>query len=186
MAENLPPVSPASDASRLSAAVLGTALRALPYRTSAFLVTHLVQRRTLVASATFYGISPQAFCVHLLRAALALARETGLSSRQPVSDAEEDVWARALGEALEHETAAVPPALADTVGVCQRLRAVGPEVAAMLAEAERAAEESPKRRREDLLRRLAVLALLALTAWLYFNRPQEPAQRSAPPRALDR
>jgi hypothetical protein len=186
MAENRAPVSPAPDVTRLSAPELGAALRALPYRPSAFLVKRLVQGRSLEESATFYGISPEAFSVHLLRAGLALTGTVALPCRSPENDAEEDVWARALAEALERETAAVPAALAETVTLCRRLRALGPEVAAALEAAEREEEDSPKRQREDWLRRLAVLALVGLTAYLYCNRPEEPPERPVQPRPLGR
>ncbi|WNG35949.1 hypothetical protein F0U61_21465 [Archangium violaceum] len=185
MTENTAPVAPAPDASRLSTAELRAALQALPYRTTAVLVTRLVQNRSLEDSATFYGISKEAFSVHLLRAGLALTKEAALPCRPPENDTEEDVWARALAEVLERETAAVPPVLAGTVALCRRLRELGPEVAAALEAAEHEEEDSPKRQREDWLRKLAVLALLGLTAYLYCNRPEErppPVQ----PRSIER
>ncbi|MGZ3461190.1 MAG: hypothetical protein ACXU86_22095, partial [Archangium sp.] len=111
MTENARPVFPAPDASRLTPPELCAALRALPYRPSAFLVTRLVRSRSLKESAAFYGISSEAFSVHLLRAGLALTSAAALPCRTPGSDAEEDVWARALAEALERETAAGPTAL---------------------------------------------------------------------------
>ena len=186
MAENDGPVSPAPDVSHLSTAELVTALRALPYRQTAFLMTRLVQDRSTRESALFYGITPEAFCVHLLRAGLALTRTAALPCREPENEAEEDVWARALAEALERETVAVPGALTETVALCRRLRALGREVAAALEAAEREQEESPKGRREDLLRRLAVAVLLVLTAFLYCNRPEETPERRVQPRALER
>lgn len=186
MAENAAPVSPAPEVSRLSTAELAAALRALPYRQAAFLMTRLVQGRSLKESAAFYGITPEAFSVHLLRAGLALSTAAALPCREPENDAEEDVWARALAEALERETAAVPPALAETVALCRRLRAMGREVAAALEAAEREQEESPKAQREDWLRRLAVLALLGLTALLYCNRPEEAPERRVQPRSMER
>ncbi|WP_239470620.1 hypothetical protein [Archangium violaceum] len=172
--------------SRLTAAELCAALRALPYRQAAFLVTRLVQGRTLEESAVFYGISREAFSVHLLRAGLALTEALTLPSRPPENDAEEDVWARALAEALERETATIPQVLAETVAVCRRLRTLGGEVAAVLETTEREEEESPKRRREDWLRKLAVLALLGLTAYMYCNRPEEPPERPTPTRPRER
>ena len=80
MAENGARVSPAPDPSRFTTAELLAALRALPYREAAFLLTRLTQGRSLNESAAFYGISPDAFSVHLLRAAL--GRHT-LASRHP-------------------------------------------------------------------------------------------------------
>lgn len=186
MTENAAPVSPAPDVSRLSTAELGAALRALPHRQSAFLMTRLVQGRSQEESAAFYGITLESFRVHLLRAGLALTTVAALPCREPESDVEEDVWARALAEALERETAAVPAALTETVAVCRRLRAWGPEVAAALEAAEREQEESPRRQREDWLRRLAVLVLLGLTAILYCNRSEETPERRVQPRSMER
>lgn len=185
MAENAAPVSPAPDASRLSTAELGAALRALPYRQCALLMTRLTQNRSTQESAAFYGITPEAFRVHLLRAGLELTRAAALPCREPENDVEEEVWARALAEALERETA-VPEALRKTVALCRRLSELGREVAAALEAAEREQEESPKGQREDTLRRVAVLALLGLTAFLYCNRPEEAPERRVQPRSLER
>lgn len=185
MAENGAPVSPAPDVSRLSTAELVTALQALPYRQSAFLLMRLAQGRSTQESATFYGITPEAFRVHLLRAGLALTRAAALPCREPENDAEEDVWARALAEALERETA-VPEALRKTVALCRRMSELGREVAAALEAAEREQEESPKGQREDTLRRVAVAALLVLTAFLYCNRPEEAPERRVQPRSMER
>lgn len=171
MTENVPPVSPPPDASRFTAAQLLAALRVLPYREAAFLHTRLTRGHALEESAAFYGISPDAFSVHLLRAALAWSRAATLPCRPPESDTQEAVWARALAGALEQENASVPAALVGTVALCRRLRALGGEVTQALQAAEQEEESSPARQREDWLRRLAVLALLALTAYLYFTRP---------------
>lgn len=186
MAENESPVSPAPDVTRLSATELGAALRALPYRQSALLVMRLVQGRSLEDSATFYGISPAAFSVHLLRAALEFTTEAALPCRPPADEAEEDVWARALAQALERETAAVPPVLTSVVALSRRVRALGTEVAATLEAAEREEVDSPRSRREDWLRRLAVLALLGLTAFLYCNRSEEAPRPPVQPRSQGR
>jgi hypothetical protein len=186
MAENGAPVSPPPDVAHLSTAELVAALRALPYRQTAFLMTRLVQDRSTRESATFYGITPEAFCVHLLRAGLALTRAAVLPCREPENDVEEDVWARALAEALERETAAVPGLLTETVALCRRLRALRREVAAALEAAEREQEESPKGKQEDWLRKLAVAALLVLTAFLYCNHPEETPERRVQPRSMER
>lgn len=186
MTENEASVSPPPEVSHLSAAELVVALRALPYRQTAFLMTRLVQDRSMRESALFYGITPEAFCVHLLRAGLALTRAAALACREPENDVEEDVWARALAEALERETAAVPGALTGTVELCRRLRALGREVAAALEAAEREQEESQKGQREEWLRKLAVAALLVLTAFLYCNRAEETPERRVQPRSMER
>lgn len=181
MAENRRPVSPAPDVSRLSAPELSAALRAQPYRASAFLVMRLVRGQSLEDCAAFYGISPSAFSTHLLRAALELTRTLTLPCRPPENEAEEDVWARGLADALEHESVGAASALTGVVDVCRRVRALGSEVAAALDAAEQEEEQSPRRRREELLRKLAVLALVALTLWLYLHRPPEPPERPASP-----
>jgi len=169
MTEDVVPVSPPPDISQLSPTALSEALRALPYRQAAFLTVRLLQGRSLEASAAYYGISPAAFSVHLLRAALTLAETLALPCRPPAEDAEEDLWARGLAEALEREVTA-PPGLTVLVALCRRLREVGQEVTAGLESLERAEAESPHRQREDWIRRLVVLVLLALTAFLYWNR----------------
>jgi hypothetical protein len=181
MTENGVPVSPPPDASALSPTALAEALRALPYRQAALLTLRLVQGRSREDCAAFYGISPAAFSVHLLRAALALATVAHLPSRPPAEEAEEDVWSRALAEALEREPMTAPAGLAPVVALCRRLQASGSEVAATLDAIELAEASSPRRQREDWLRRVAILALLALTAFLYWNRPAEPPERPARP-----
>ena len=174
MTEDAVPVSPPPDVSQLSPTALSEALRALPYRQAAFLIVRLTQDRSLEASAAYYGISPGAFSVHLLRATLNLAGTLALPCRPPAEDTEEDLWARGLTEALEREVA-VPPGLTVPVALCRRLQAVGKEVEAALAERERLEAASPKRKREELLRRLAVGLLLALAAYFYWTRPPEPS-----------
>jgi hypothetical protein len=187
MAENRAPVSPPPDVTRLSPARLGAALRALPYRPSAFLLARLVQRRSLEECASLYGISPEAFSVHLLRAGQSLAAEVELPHRPPVNEAEEALWARHLSEALEREAVAGPSSLASTVELCRRLREQGPEVRTVLEVAEREEEDSPKRRREDQVRRLLILGLVGLTAWLYCTRPAEELELpTRPPVPIER
>ncbi|WP_343073313.1 hypothetical protein [Pyxidicoccus fallax] len=169
------------DASRLSPRALIAALRALEPRPSALLVRRLVQDRPLKECAAFYGVSEEAFSVLLLRAALSLAREVGLPAREPAGEEEEAAWARMLSKALGREDARFPTALVPVVELCQRLRDDGAEVAAGMEAAAREDAASPGRRREDLLRRLAVAALLALTAYLYLSRADEPPRRPNPP-----
>lgn len=168
----------AFDPAQLTPAALGTVLRALPPRPAALLRRRLVQGTSLPACAAFYGVTPEALSVHLLREALALTKTAGGSARPPSSPEEEEAWARQLSAALERDSAPVSPALLETVTLCRRLVAAGPEVGAALDAADREEAESPRRQREDLLRRLAVGLLLALAAYFYWTRPPEP---SAPP-----
>ncbi|WP_223645019.1 hypothetical protein [Corallococcus sp. EGB] len=165
------------DAARLSPDALAEALRALEPRTAAVLVRRLVERRPQSESAAWYGISNDAFSVLLLRSAVALARQLGQPARPPESPEEASAWERMLAMAMEKDTAPVPVALAPVASLCRRVREVGPEVEAALDRAAQADADSPTRAREEWLRRLAVAALLALTAWLYWNRPPEPEPR---------
>lgn len=171
---------PAFDPSQLTPAALAAALRNLPPRPVALLRRRWTRGESLEACAEFYGVTPEALSIHVLRESLALTAALGGSTRPPASPDEEEAWARQLSAATERETASVSPALLDTVALCRRLRAVGPEVEAALVAAEHLLEASPRRKREDLIRRLAVGLLLALAAYFYWTRPPEPA--SPPPR----
>ncbi len=172
---------PTFDPSALAPTALGALLRALPPRSAALLRRRLAQGASLEACAAFYGVSPEAFSVNLLREALSLTVAAGGSARPPGSPDEEAAWARQLSAAMEREGASASPALADTVGLCRRLLAVGQEVSAALEAAERVEAASPRRQREDLFRRIAVGLLLALAAYFYWTRPPEtPPPRPGP------
>jgi hypothetical protein len=174
----MPPVTASvPDATRLSPEALVSALRELEPRTAAILVRRLVEDRPLDACAAWYGIEGEAFSAHLLRAGVALAKRTGQSARLPEGTDEAAAWERMLAAAVEKDTAPVPVALAPVARVCQRLHELGPQVEAALARAAEAEASSPARAREEWLRKLAVAALLALTAWLYWTRPPEPTPR---------
>ncbi|HVG59111.1 MAG TPA: hypothetical protein VNA24_11190, partial [Hyalangium sp.] len=169
---------PAFDPSQLTPAALGAALRNLPPRPATLLRRRWVQGEPLEACAGFYGVTPEALSIHVLRESLALTLAVGGSTRQPASPDEEEAWSRQLSAAVERESASVSPALLDTVALCRRLRAAGSDVEAAIAAAERLLEASPRRKREDLIRRLAVGLLLALAAYFYWTRPPDP---SSPP-----
>jgi hypothetical protein len=177
---------PAFDPSQLTAAALAAALRSLPPRSAALLRRRWVQRDPLEACATFYGVTPEAISIHLLRAVLELTAAVGGSAREPSSPDEEAAWARQLSAALEREAASVSPAILDTVGLCRRMQAAGAEVEAALVAAERLLEASPRRKREDLIRRLAVGLLLALAAYFYWTRPPDPPPPPLRPRPTAR
>jgi hypothetical protein len=173
-------VEPAPGTARPSPEVLAQTLRALPARTSSLLSNRLLQGRSEEVCAAFYGISAEAFGVHLLRSALELAEVLGQRVRAPEGAAEEEAWARGLAAALQGEGARVGATLEPVVELCRRLREAGPEVVAQLEQAEQEEARSPRRQKEEWLRRLAVLLLVALTAWLYWTRPPEEPQRPPP------
>jgi hypothetical protein len=162
------------------------ALRELEPRAAAVLSRRLLEERSLDACAAFYGVSREAFSVLLLRAARSLTRAAGLPSRPPASEEEETTWARMLAGALEGGAAPVAAALVPTVELCRRLRALRAQVREALEAAEREEAHSPRRHREEWLRRLVVAALLALTAYLYWTRPEEPPARPVYPGKLPR
>ncbi|MDC0708923.1 hypothetical protein POL68_10635 [Stigmatella sp. ncwal1] len=171
----------AFDVSQLSPATFAEALRALSPRAGALLRRRLARGETLEDCATLHGVSLEALSIHVLREALTLTARTGGQSREPVSVEEEAAWTRQLTAALGRPAAPVSPALADTVALCQRLLAIGPEVEATLEAMDREEAHSPRRKREDLLRRGVVVLLLALAAYLYWTRPPEPAVPSGRP-----
>ncbi|MDY7233206.1 hypothetical protein [Hyalangium rubrum] len=180
MTETEVPVPPAFEPTQLSPVSLARLLRALPPRAAALLRRRLVRGDSLEASATFYGVSAEALSLHLLREALALTVAAGGSARAPANADEEEAWARQFTAALERETATVSPALADPVALCRRFLAVGHEVETALEAIESEETASPRRRREDFLRRLAVALLLAVAAYFYWAQPREP--EAPPPR----
>ena len=176
----------AFDASQLSPATFAEALRALPPRAGALLRRRLARGETLEACAALYGVSQEAIATHLLREALALTARMGGQGREPVNAEEEAAWTRQLSAALGRQVAPVSPALASTVALCQRLLTLGPEVEATLEALEREEARSPRRQREDTLRRWAVVLLLALASYLYWTRPPEPTERPTRPPASTR
>lgn len=179
MTENGAPVSPALDS--LTPAALCAALRGLEPRPAALLSRRLLEDLDTDACAAFYGVSREAFSVLLLRAALSLTKAAGLTTRPPMDEHEETLWARMLTESLDAPTPPGLAALGPTVEVCRRLRASRTEVRAALEAAEREEEDSPRHRREEWIRRILVAVLLAVTAYLYWTRPTEPPARPVYP-----
>ncbi|WP_228557007.1 hypothetical protein [Myxococcus sp. AB025B] len=168
---------PESSPSRPPPQAFVRALREMEPRSAAVLTRRLVTGASLGDCARFYGVTDEALSVMLLRAAVSLTRNVFPGAREPATAEEESAWARMLAAALEREDAPVPAGLVPVVEACRRLRALSGDVTAGLEAATREDQASPQRRREDWLRRLAVMALLALTAYLYLSRPEEPARR---------
>ncbi|WP_342374699.1 hypothetical protein NVS55_25560 [Myxococcus stipitatus] len=167
--------------SRLPPSAFVVALRELEPRAAALLTRRLVAGDSLTDCARFLGVPDAALSVSLLRAGVALTRSLSPTAREPAEGEEEAAWARMFAEALEREDAPVPTGLVPVVEVCRRLRGVRGEVATGMEAATQEEQASPRRRREDWMRKLAVAALLALTAYLYLSRPQEPSRPPPPP-----
>ncbi len=148
-------------------------LAELSPRSAQALILRLVEGRSREDCARLYGIAPEAFDVMLLRAAKELAGQVSTAPyQQELSEAKE--LAAALSNGVRTGLAAhLEPLAEHRAEVKQRIEA-----------AEREAERSVARRREDWIRRILVLLIIALTAYFYVSRPPEaPPLRPAAPSA---
>lgn len=98
----------------------------------------------------------------------ALATWYGISA--PAAEALWEEAAQALAASLGQAGAPEP----GPEGLRQALVAQEAAVRALLALAEEDAERSPERARETWLRRGAIVAILALTAWFYLHQAPAP------------
>ncbi len=163
------------------AAAMWRALSRLPPRSAQLLMFRFVDGRSPAECMALYGIDPDALEIHVLRAGdllWAAAASPGpggplLPSDVPARPREEErATARQLSSRLaraaEHDG---PPAdhpeaqLARLADMLEQLRQCGPEVRALAERAAREDLESPSARRADLLRRIALLALIGLALW---------------------
>ncbi|MHB8872811.1 MAG: hypothetical protein ACYC8T_03910 [Myxococcaceae bacterium] len=151
---------------------LTTLLRGLPPRSTQILSLRLLKGASREGCAAHYGITPEAFDVMLLRAAQELVfAERGEAPGAPPPFFEEEPRAQALKRALEDPTAA---GSAPEARLLRELVLSAAPLQAALTEAERLEEASPWRKRENVLRWLAVAAIALLTAWFYL-RGQPPS-----------
>lgn len=155
-------------------------LEAIPPRSAHVLTLRLVEGLSRDECARLYGIRPEAFDFLLLRAAREYAAEgharelSGAPPPPPRAFEAEALQAAALAAALDG-TASAPAEVAAMAEALRGVAARAPEVRERLLAAERALEASPRHRRETWLRRLAILAIVALTAYFYV-RSEEPAR----------
>ncbi len=161
---------------------LADALRAIPPRAAQVLGYRLLEGHDANACAEHYGVTAEAFDVLLLRSAHPLAARFGFAQPLPDDFAAEQAMATGLRAALESN--ADDPLAAP-------LRALAAEkdaVRALLLQAEEAYLRSPAAQRELWLRRLAIVVVLALSAWFWWReqeskkphlepRPGQPAQQ---------
>lgn len=158
-----------------NAEALVHALQRLPPREAQLLTLRFVEGAGLEGVSRAYGISAAAARIHTLRAArlLEVALERRADHDAPVlpldapprSDAEDGREANALEEAL-----ALPsPSASKLPTLLRALREHAPEIRRLSAELEARQRASPAQRRADLLRRAAVVALVALALWLYLR-----------------
>lgn len=126
--------------------------------------------RPFDAFAAFYGVPPSSAKVLLWRAVREFdAVLRGQPPPVPLPFELEARAAEALHAALESP---LPPTSQELAGLIEPLRALTTHAATLrerLAAAERAELESPAYARETWLRRIAIVLVLALSAWFYWR-----------------
>lgn len=133
------------------AEVLWRALCRLPPRSAQLLVFRFVEERSPEESARLYGISPDALQTHLDRAGALFVRALQDPDGPPLLPDDE-------------------PSGADDREALRRLRENATLVRQVAEAQARAEEDSPARRREDWLRRVALAVLVAVALWLYLRQ----------------
>lgn len=162
-------------------------LSAAPPRSAEVVKRHTLGKASVEQLAALYAVTPEQAKRVLLRALLDV--ESGGTTR--VADADEP----ALADAVLGPVAPPEPLAQKLRALIAALNAHADALRAALDEAAVAFEKSPDRTRDDWLRRLAIVVVLALTAYFYWreaNKPKEwqrrpllqpssPASTSAPP-----
>lgn len=174
---------------------LARRLRELPPREARLISWRLLEGRTRHQCAELLGVTPEAFDVALRRALSLL--DTPESAPPPEVFSVEAAQASKLSAALEeHDTPGRSPssegdlAGPDLVRLLALARALVETRLALrqrLDELDEVEARSPRGKRALWLRRLAALAVLAVSSYLYFRRaPTEDAAPSRPTRDFRR
>lgn len=142
----------------------------MPPRAAQTLLFRCVEGHSAEACAALYGIGLPQWQVLFLDAARALTGET-----QALPDAERTRRAHLLFAAFEGNGAEDPlaPAL-------RALAAQKDDVRALLLAAEQAAAASPARARETWLRRAAVVAIIAISLFVWWRDRDKPPPSADP------
>lgn len=146
---------------------LRAVLERMPPRSARTLVLRLVEGRSRDECAAFYGISPEAFDLMLLRASDELLTAQGTPAER-LDFEEERRAARTLAADLEAAGGLPRDARDGRWGALLQLRST-PGLAEELAAAERA--EAERSRKELLIRRVLIVLLAAAALYLYGPRP---------------
>lgn len=168
----------------LDEATLHEVLQRTPPRSAEVLSRIALDEWTLATLAERYGIEPSSARRLLLRAARdfdAAARHAATPA-PPMADTEEHAQADALAQSLEGTS--VPDAVRPLAELLTGLARHREALKRRIAEAERLAAASPARQREVWLRRIAILIVLALSAWFYWRDQQPPPTPALPRPAL--
>ena len=159
-----------ADADTLYLALTRVHPRALQVLVARFVAkTEVGDGREQAAFASFYGVPEAAAQVLLWRAVGEF--EAALNHRPaptPLPFDEEQRQAKSLCSALER----LPPPPGEVGAVVQTLfalRANAPAIRERLARAEQAELSSPEYARETWLRRVAIVVVLAVSAWFYWQ-----------------
>jgi hypothetical protein len=148
----------------MTPADLTAVLLKMPPRSAQVLGHRFVQGLSREACAELYGVTPEAWDVLLLRAARDFEGQTG-----PQSFEIEQQQAAGLRTQLEDSHA------------LKALTTHREEIQRLLDEAEARAEASPERKRETLLRWIAIVTIAALSLYFYQQQQErEQNQRRAP------
>jgi len=158
---------------------LGDVISSLEGRTAQALTLRILEARSREECATFFGISPRAFDVMLLRAARALEEASLPGPRRPLlTSREEQRQAEELAEALEggEPPAGTPidPEVRRLEQLLRHLRGLAGGIRERIEQAERDAASSPRARWEVWGRRALMALLIAAAIYLYQR------QRGAP------
>lgn len=156
---------------------LARALRELEPRFTEMLTWHLLRGRAADHCAALYGIREEAFRIHLLRALEALeARMNGRKAPLRTDDEERRIVALiARGGAMEAD--------ADARRLSSLAARLAEDGAALEREVRRAQleeEMSPSRSRQEIIRRVAIAALIVLAAFFYWRNEVRERPKSLP------
>ncbi len=169
--------APPAGMASLTAPRLAEVLAALEGRPPQALGLRVLEGRSREDCAAFFGISPDAFDVMLLRAVRALEEAALPGPREPLLPfAEERLQAAQLARVLASDAvpeAELAPEVKRHARMLRHLRELAPDVKSALDALQRAREESPKAKRDLWIRRALVVLLIAAALYLY-GRQQSP------------
>lgn len=158
---------------------LQRALAAMPPRAAQTLLFRCVEQHSTDACAALYGVGLPQWRILFFDAARALIGEV-----RPLPDAERATRAAELDALYGDPRASPRPDQAPLLTPLRALAEHRGEVRRLLIDAERAAEASPARAREAWLRRIAVVAIIAVSIFVWMRDREAPPKRPPEQRQL--